>query len=321
MNNNRLFLVTGGAGFIGSHIAETLLARGHQVRIVDNLVTGKFENVSNFSNRVDFIEGDLSDPIVATRAVTDVEIVFHEAAIPSVPRSVKDPFPTQLAGEVATLTLLDAAVTAGVRRVVFAASSSAYGDTPVLPKVETMPPNPRSPYAASKLACEGYMMAFAACHPIDTVSLRYFNIFGPRQDPTSFYSGVIAKFTAVMAKGQRPVIFGDGEQTRDFCYIENAVHANLLAGDTPGRFGGTVINIGCGQRISLNRLVQIINEILGTSLDPIHESPRAGDVHDSLADVCKAEQLLGYVPLVHIEEGLKRLIESNLAQPATAPLA
>ena len=279
MNNSRLFLVTGGAGFIGSHIAETLLARGHQVRIVDNLVTGKFENVSNFSNHVDFIEGDLSDPIVATRAVTDVEIVFHEAAIPSVPRSVKDPFPTQCAGEVATLMLLDAAVKADVRRVVFAASSSAYGDTPVLPKVETMPPNPRSPYAASKLACEGYMMAFAACHPMDTVSLRYFNIFAPRQDPTSFYSGVIAKFTAVMAKGQRPVIFGDGEQTRDFCYIENAVHANLLAGDTAGRFGGTVINIGCGQRISLNRLVQIINEILGTSLDPMHESPRAGDVN------------------------------------------
>lgn len=311
-----LCLVTGGAGFIGSNLAEALLARGNSVRIVDNFVTGRQENLRTLQDRVEFIQGDLSDADLATQAVAGVDTVFHEAAIPSVPRSVKEPFQTQRAGEITTLTLLDAAVRAGVRRVVFAASSSVYGDTPTLPKVETMPPSPRSPYAASKLAGEGYMAAFAACHPLDTVSLRYFNVFGPRQDPSSHYSGVIAKFTTGMGAGKRPVIFGDGQQTRDFCYIENVVQANLLAMQCSQRLGGTVINIACGQRISLNELVAIVNKILGTRLEPLYEAPRAGDVQHSLADIGRARQILGYAPLVTVEEGLRKLIDYVRSHPA-----
>lgn len=303
-----LHLVTGGAGFIGSHIAETLLKRGEQVRIVDNLITGRLENIASFQKEVEFVEGDLADPEVAARVVKGVACVFHEAAVPSVPRSVREPFLTQRSGEIATLTMLEAAVKAGVHRVIFAASSSAYGNTPTLPKVETMPPRPLSPYAASKLACEGYLSAFAACYPMDTVALRYFNVFGPRQDPGSPYSGVIARFTEGMPFGKRPTIYGDGEQTRDFCYIENAVQANLLAMECLTRLNGEVINIGYGQRTSLNDLVRILNQLLGTELEPIYEPARAGDVRDSQADISKARQLLGYQPGIDVETGLRLLL-------------
>ncbi|HMZ81417.1 MAG TPA: SDR family oxidoreductase [Acidobacteriota bacterium] len=307
-------LVTGGAGFIGSHLVEALLGRGYQVRVVDSLITGHKENLAGFLSDIEFIEGDLADPQVAARAVQGVECVFHEAAIPSVPRSVRNPLQTQRSGEISTLNLLDAAVRADVRRVIFAASSSAYGNTEVLPKVETMPPRPLSPYAASKIAGEGYMSAFAACHNLDTVSLRYFNVFGPRQDPTSQYSGVIAKFTDIMPRGIRPVIFGDGEQSRDFCFVKNVVHANLLAMDCPERLGGEVMNIGCGGRITLNELVAILNRIFGTDHTPIYESTRAGDVRHSLASIAKAKALIGYEPLVQVEEGLRRTIEYQMPQ-------
>ena len=314
MKKNSLHLVTGGAGFIGSHIAEALVALGRSVRIVDDLSSGRCENIAAFRACVEFIEGDISDPKIAARAVENVDVIFHEAAIPSVPLSVENPFATQRAGEIATLTLLDAAVKASARRIVFAASCSAYGDSAELPLRESIAAAPLSPYAASKLACEGYMTAFAACHPaLDTVSLRYFNIFGPRQDPTSFYSGVIAKFTELMSENRVPTIFGDGEQTRDFCFVENAVSANLLAADSPQRFAGATINIGCGRATSLNQLVQFLNKILGTSLEPKYEDARAGDIRHSLAEISEAERLLGYKPLVHIEEGLRKLIEWKTA--------
>ncbi|HXN32330.1 MAG TPA: SDR family oxidoreductase [Polyangiaceae bacterium] len=301
-----LHLVTGGAGFIGSSIAETLLAGGEQVRILDDFSSGRRENLARLPGRFELIEGTITDPQTVARAMQGVEIVFHEAAIPSVSRSVADPQATMLAGVQGTTVVLDVAQRAGVRRVIFAASSAAYGDTPTLPKVETMDPRPLSPYAASKLACEQMMRIFAELHGLETISLRYFNVFGPWQDPNSDYAAVIPKFITAAIRGERPVVFGDGEQTRDFCYVENAVRANLLAAGASRRLRGEVVNIACGERTSLNQLVRCVGELAGRRLDPDYRPPRAGDVRDSLADVTAARELLRYEPTVDLREGLKR---------------
>jgi UDP-glucose 4-epimerase len=306
-------LVTGAAGFIGSHIAAELLRRGHRVRIVDNFLTGFRRNLAVLEGHgrdFEIVEGSLSDTSVAERAVEGIDMVFHIAALPSVPRSVLDPVQSQACGEVATLALLVAAVKTGVRRVIYASSSSIYGDTPTLPKVETMTPKPLSPYAATKLAGEGYMSAFASISAMDTICLRYFNVFGERQDPSSQYSGVIARFTDCMRRGERPVIFGDGETTRDFTYIANVVHANMLAMEAPGRWVGEIFNIACGDRISLNDLAAAVNRALGTTLEPRYESARVGDIKHSQADISKAERLLGYHPLVTFEDGILRLVNA-----------
>jgi UDP-glucose 4-epimerase len=305
-------LVTGGAGFIGSHLVERLVRDGHRVRVVDNLITGFRHNLAAVAAEVEFIEGALEDPATAQQAVAGVEVIFHEAALPSVPRSVQDPFTSQRCGEVATLTLLAAAARAGsVRRVIYASSSSIYGDTPTLPKVETMPPRPLSPYAATKLAGEGYMSAYAALSGMDTLCLRYFNVFGPRQDPNNQYAGVIARFVQVMARGERPTIYGDGTATRDFTPVANVVQANLLAMNAPGRFQGEVFNIACGRQISLQRLVQQLNALFGTDLNPVHAAPRPGDIAHSCADITKASRLLGYSPRVDFETGLRELVHQT----------
>jgi UDP-glucose 4-epimerase len=311
-----LYLVTGGAGFIGSSIAEALLAAGDTVRILDDFSSGRRENLQTLPGRYELIEGTIVDPETVARAVRGVEVIFHEAAIPSVFRSVQEPQATMLAGVQGTTVVLDAARHAGVRRCVFAASSSAYGETPTLPKVETMAPQPLSPYAVSKLTCEQLMRVFASLYPIETVSLRYFNIFGPRQDPKSEYAAVVPKFVTAALRKERPVVFGDGEQTRDFCFIENAVRANLLAASAPRKLKGEVVNIACGQRTSLNQLLGYVGELVGVRLDPEYRPPRAGDVRDSLADVTAAHQLIGYEPRVDVREGLKRTIEAFRAARA-----
>jgi UDP-glucose 4-epimerase len=305
-----LYLVTGGAGFIGSSIAQALLASGESVRILDDFSSGRRENVENLPGRADLIEGTISDPETVARAMRGVEVVFHEAAIPSVVRSVENPQATMLSGVLGTTVVLDVARHAGVRRVVFAASSSAYGDTPTLPKVETMPPDPLSPYAASKLACEHLMRIFAHLYDLETVSLRYFNVFGPRQDPKSEYAAVIPKFLTAAIRKERPVVFGDGEQTRDFCYIDNAVRANLLAAGTSRTLRGEVVNIACAERTSLNQLLGYIGDLAGARLAPDYRPPRPGDIRDSLADIDAARKLLDYDPQVGVREGLKRTFEA-----------
>ncbi len=307
-------LVTGGAGFIGSHLVERLVRDGHRVRVVDNLITGFRHNLAAVVNKIEFIEGALEDPATAQQAVAGMEIIFHQAALPSVPRSVQDPFTSQRCGEVATLTLLAAAARTGsVRRVIYASSSSIYGDTPTLPKVETMPPRPLSPYAATKLAGEGYMAAYAALSGMETLCLRYFNVFGPRQDPNNQYAGVIARFVQVMARGEQPTIYGDGTATRDFTPVANVVQANLLAMNAPGRFQGEVFNIACGRQISLQMLVGQLNVLFGTNLNPIHAAPRPGDIAHSCADITKAGRLLGYAPHVHFEAGLRELVHQTIS--------
>jgi nucleoside-diphosphate-sugar epimerase len=305
-----LYLVTGGAGFIGSSIAEALLAAGDTVRILDDFSSGRRQNLEGLPGRFELIEGTIVDPTTVANAVRGVEAVFHEAAIPSVQRSVEDPAATMLAGVQGTTVVLDAAQRAGVRRVVFAASSSAYGDTPTLPKVETMTPQPLSPYAVSKLTCEHLMRVFAQLHGLETVSLRYFNVFGPRQDPKSEYAAVVPKFVTAALRKQRPIVFGDGEQTRDFCFIDNAVRANLLAASSSKRLRGEVVNVACSERTSLNQLLRYVGELAGTKLDPEYRGARAGDVRDSLADIRAARELLGYEPLIDVREGLKRTFES-----------
>ena len=305
-----LHLVTGGAGFIGSSIAEALLSRGERVRILDDFSSGRRENLERLPGRFELFEGTVQDPETVARAMQGVEIVFHEAAIPSVARSVEKPQATMLAGVQGTTVVLDVARSAGVRRVVFAASSAAYGDTPTLPKVETMAPRPLSPYAASKLAGEHLMRIFAELYRLETLSLRYFNIFGPRQDPHSEYSAVIPKFIAAALRRERPVVFGDGEQTRDFCYVDNAVRANLLAAGTSTPLRGQVVNIACGARTSLNQLLRMVGELSGSVSAPDYRPPRAGDVRDSLADIEAARQLIGYEPAVDVREGLRRTFEA-----------
>jgi nucleoside-diphosphate-sugar epimerase len=300
------YLVTGGAGFIGSSIAEVLLAKGERVRIIDDFSTGRRSNIEALKGDVEVVEGSIVDPETVTRAMKGVEIVFHEAAIPSVARSVENPQLSMQVGVMGTTVVLDAARHAKVRRLVFAASSSAYGDTPTLPKVETMTPAPLSPYAVSKLTCENLMRVFAKLYGIETLSLRYFNVFGPRQDPTSQYAAVIPNFITAALKRTRPTVYGDGEQTRDFCFIENTVEANLLAASTSTKLSGEVVNIACGERISLNQLLSHISEESGFKLDPQYVPGRAGDVRDSLASIDAARALIGYEPKIKVREGLRR---------------
>jgi len=303
------YLVTGAAGFIGRSIDAALIERGETVRGIDNFITGKRANLAGLE-AMEFLEGDLADPAACAKACAGVEIVFHEAALASVPRSVADPVATNVACVDATLNLLVAARAAGVRRVVYAGSSSAYGDTPTLPKREDMLPNPISPYAVAKLAGEHYMRVFARVYGLETVVLRYFNVFGPYQDPTSHYSGVLAIFCRRMLEGEQPTIYGDGEQSRDFTYIDNVVHANLLAAGAPAeKVSGQMMNVATGVKITLNETFEILCELTGYSGEPAYAEGRAGDIRDSLADIGLAEELLGYRPLVDFREGLRRTVD------------
>jgi nucleoside-diphosphate-sugar epimerase len=300
------YLVTGAAGFIGRSIAAALLQRGHTVRGVDNFSTGKRENLIGLE-RMDLLGGDLADPMVCAQACEGVEIIFHEAALPSVPRSVADPLSTNVACVDATLNLLIAARAAGVRRVIYAASSAAYGESPTLPKHENMLPAPITPYAVAKLAGEHYLACFTRVYGLETVSLRYFNVFGPYQDPTSHYSGVLAIFCRKMLAGQQPTIYGDGEQSRDFTYIDNVVAGNLLAAEAPAeKVAGQMMNLATGQKITLNQTFDILKGLTGYNGKPAYEEARAGDIKESLADISRARNLLGYQPTVDFSEGLRR---------------
>lgn len=309
-NQSSLAVVTGGAGFIGSHLAEALLSKGFRVRVVDNLCTGHRSNLDHLEGRYEWLEGDLANFDVARRAAEGAEYVFHQAAIPSVPRSVREPLGSHASGPTATLNMLEAARQAGVRRFMFAASSSAYGDTDELPKHEAMMPRPLSPYAAGKLAGEHYVRVYAQTMGLDGVSLRYFNIFGPRQDPNSPYSGVISLFVRSMAEGRRPIIFGDGHQTRDFTYVANAVRANLLAMTAQSPLKGEVYNVGTGQRISLLALVAAINSALNLDVQPEFQASRVGDVQDSQASLDRIRDALGYEPVVPFAEGLRHTLQA-----------
>jgi UDP-glucose 4-epimerase len=303
------YLVTGAAGFIGRSIAAALLERGETVRGVDNFITGKRVNLAGLEE-MEFIEGDLMDPAVCAKACEGVEVVFHEAALASVPRSVADPISTNQSCVDATLNILVAAKDAGVRRVVYAGSSAAYGDSPILPKQETMAPAPVSPYAVAKLAGEHYLRSFTQVYGLETVTLRYFNVFGPHQDPTSHYSGVLAIFCRKMLAGKQVTIYGDGEQSRDFTYIENVVHANLLAAEAPAeRVSGQVMNTATGSRISLNTTFRILQGLTGYHGEPVYMEARAGDIRDSQADIRLAQERLGYSPRVEFREGLRRTVE------------
>ena len=305
-----LHLVTGVAGFIGSSIARALLKRGDHVRGVDNFATGKQENISEILGQIDFREADLLDAPAMQKACQGVEYVFHQAAIPSVPKSVLDPEGSNRANVDATVNILIAARDADVKRVVYAASSSAYGDTPTLPKQEDMPPDPISPYAVAKLASEYYMVSFSRCYGLETVSLRYFNVFGPRQDPSSPYSGVLAKFITQMLRGEQPTAFGDGSQSRDFTYIDNVVEANLLATMAPAaNAAGRIFNIATGTRVDLNQAFLILKRLTGYSGSLKYAAEREGDIKHSLADISRAGRELGYKPTVHFEEGLRRTVE------------
>jgi UDP-glucose 4-epimerase len=304
----RTFLVTGGAGFIGSHIAEALVRRGDRVRVLDNLSTGQLSNMAGFADQVEFIQADVLDAAAVAQAVAGVDCVFHEAALASVPMSVERPLDVHAAGATGTLVVLDAARRAGVRRVIYAASSAAYGDQPTSSKRESDLPSPISPYAVAKLTGEYYCQAFAATYGLETVALRYFNIFGPRQDPDSPYSAVIPLFLTAMLSGRRPVIYGDGGQSRDFAFVGNVVQANLLAADAPN-VSGRVFNVANGKSTDLLTLIRVLNELLGTNIQAEHAPPRVGDVRESLADITLARKLLGYEPAVDFEEGLRRSIE------------
>jgi nucleoside-diphosphate-sugar epimerase len=309
------YLVTGGAGFIGSHLSEELVRRGHSVRVADSLITGKRTNLDHVKG-VEFLEGDLAEEPFAKRAVEGVQYVLHQAAIPSVPRSVKDPITSNRANVDATLNVLVAARDAGVKRLVFAGSSSAYGNTPTLPKSEDMPSNPLSPYALQKVIGEQYLQMFTRLYGLETVSIRYFNVFGPRQDPTSPYSGVISVFATALIENRGPTIYGDGEQTRDFTYVANVVDGVLRACEAPGA-SGEVINVATGGRISLNQLFETMKTLVGATAHPAYAETRAGDVKDSQADIAKARRILGYEPTVSFEEGLRRTVEWY--RTATAP--
>ena len=316
------YLVTGAAGFIGRSIAATLLARGESVRGIDSFISGKRENLAGLDG-LEFIAGDLADPEVCRAACEGVEVVFHEAALASVPRSVADPVSTNINCVDATLNVLVAARAASVRRVIYAGSSSAYGDTPTLPKREEMAPRPISPYAVAKLAGEHYMLSFWRVYGLETVVLRYFNVFGPYQDPTSHYSGVLAVFCRKMLAGEQPTIYGDGGQSRDFTYIENVVQANLLAAAAPAeKVAGCVMNAATGSRITLNDTFRLLCRLTGYRGVPAYASPRAGDIRDSLADVSLAGKLMGYSPQVDFEEGLRRTVawyrRTEEAQPAVS---
>jgi nucleoside-diphosphate-sugar epimerase len=299
------YLVTGGAGFIGSNTVDELVRRGHSVVVLDDLSTGKEENLADVRSKITFVKGSISDLETIHKAIHQAEYVIHLAARTSVPRSVKDPLETNRINVEGTLNVLLAARDNKVKRVVFAASSSAYGETPTLPKVETMQPHPISPYGVSKYVGELYAQTFGHCYGLENVCVRYFNIFGPRQDPDSPYSGVLSRFSTAFLEDQQPCVYGDGEQTRDFTYVDNAVQANLLACETPGA-SGEVFNIGTGARISLNRTLECLRSISAKNLQAKHEPPREGDIRDSQADISKARAILGYQPTVMFEEGLER---------------
>ena len=311
------YLVTGGAGFIGSHLAEELVRRGHGVRVADSLITGKRSNLDKIPG-IEFIEGDLADLDFAKKAANGCEYVLHQAAIPSVPRSVKDPITSNRANVDGTLNMLVAARDAGVRRLIFAASSSAYGDTPTLPKHEGMPVGPLSPYALQKVIGEQYLRMFTRLYGLETVSIRYFNVFGPRQDPSSPYSGVISVFATALLDNRPPTIYGDGEQTRDFTYVANVVDGVLRACEAPNA-SGEIINVATGGRISLNRLFYAMRDLVGGTLEPLYVEPRMGDVRDSQADIHKAKALLGYEPVVSFEDGLAQTIAWYRSARATSP--
>ena len=310
------YLVTGGAGFIGSHLTEELVRRGHTVRVADSLITGHRRNLDHVPG-IEFLEGDLADLPFAQRAAAGMDYVLHQAAIPSVPRSVTDPITSNRANADATLNMLVAARDAGVRRLIFASSSSEYGNTPTLPKREDMPPNPLSPYALQKVVGTAYCQMFTQLYGFETVAIRYFNVFGPRQDPSSPYSGVISVFSTALNEGRRPVIYGDGEQTRDFTYVANVVDGVLRACEAP-KAAGEVINVACGTRISLNELLRVMNLIVGTNLEATYKEERAGDVKDSQADISKAKALLGYTPIVDLEEGLRHTLAWCRGESAAA---
>ena len=301
------YLVTGGAGFIGSHLTEELVRRGHQVRVADSLITGKRTNLDHIKG-VELLEGDLADVEFAHAAVKGCDYVLHQAAIPSVPRSVQDPLTSNRANVDGTLNTLLASRDAGVKRLVFAASSSAYGDTPTLPKHENMPTNPLSPYALQKVIGEQYLQMFTRLYGLETVAIRYFNVFGPRQDPTSPYSGVISVFATALLENRPPTINGDGEQTRDFTYVANVVDGVLRACEAPGA-SGEIINVATGGRISLNQLFEEMRKLVGATVQPAYGESRRGDVRDSQADITKAREILGYTPVVAFEDGLKTTVD------------
>lgn len=308
------FLVTGGAGFIGSNIVERLVNEGHSVRVLDDLSSGKRENLAPYGDKVELVEGDLRDSDAVKRAVADIEVILHQAALPSVQRSVENPLLSNDINVSGTLNLLNAARLAKVRRVVYAASSSAYGDQPVPVKTESLLPMPLSPYAVAKLTCEYYLRAFHECYGLETVALRYFNVFGPRQDPNSEYSAVIPLFITRCLRGESPTIYGDGEQSRDFTYVSNNVSANLLAATADAAaVSGRVFNIACGRSYTLLELLKEINAILGTDIKPVLAPPRTGDVRHSLADIKAAEKAMGYKVEVDFHEGLKKTVEAYKA--------
>ncbi|MGD0480574.1 MAG: SDR family oxidoreductase [Terracidiphilus sp.] len=312
------YLVTGAAGFIGRSIAAELLARGKKVRGIDNFVTGKRENLLGLE-AMDFIEADINDTEAVARACRGVECIFHEAAIPSVPRSIEDPVASNHAGVSGTVQLLVAAKNAKVRRVVYAGSSSVYGNTPTLPKSEQMQPSPISPYAVAKLAGELYMQSFTRVYGLETVVIRYFNVFGPWQDPTSHYSGILAIFTMKMLAGETPTIYGDGEQSRDFTFIQNVVHGNLLASEASAeRVSGKVFNIATGNRVTLNQTVEILRRATGYTGEVRYAAERSGDVKHSLADISRAKECFGYEPLVSFNEGIERTVAWYKAAAETA---
>jgi len=302
------FLVTGGAGFIGSNICRRLVADGCFVRVVDNLLTGKRSNLAGIMDKIDFVEADMGDPEVARAVVKGIDVVLHEGALPSVPRSVDEPHLTHQHCVDATFTMLMAARDAHVKRFVYAASSSAYGDTPTLPKVETMRPDPLSPYAVGKLVGEYYLSVFAKVYGLQTISLRYFNVFGPGQDPASQYAAAIPAFVTAILKNKPPTVYGDGEQSRDFTYIDNVVHANLLAARAK-KTAGEVVNVACGEVVTVNAIIGEINRLLGKNVKPIYAPVRAGDVKHSLADITAARKLIGFEPIVLFQEGLERSID------------
>jgi len=302
------FLVTGGAGFIGSHICRKLVSQGCFVRVLDNLLTGKKSNLADVIEKIEFIEADMGDSQVARSAMKDIDVVLHEGALPSVPRSVDDPAATHRHCVDATFTLLLAARDAGVKRFVYAASSSAYGDAPTSPKVETMPPSPLSPYAVGKLVGEYYCSVFSGVFGLETISLRYFNVFGPYQDPASQYAAAIPAFVTAILKDQSPTIYGDGEQSRDFTYVDNVVEANLLAARAK-RTNGQVVNIACGRAVTVNAIIDMINDLLGKSIKPTYVASRLGDVKHSLADISRARKLIGFKPTVQFREGLEKALD------------
>ena len=303
------FLVTGGAGFIGSNIVGELLKRNYEVKVLDNFSTGKRENLKDYGSNIELIEGDIRSYHIVKDAVADVDVILHQAALPSVPRSINDPITSNEVNVTGTLNILEAARKNNVQKIVFASSSSVYGDNPKLPKDESMIPNPLSPYAVSKLSGEKYCNVFTRIYGLKTVALRYFNVFGPRQDPNSQYSAVIPRFITAIMRGESPVIFGDGEQSRDFTFVRNVIEGNILAATTDCK-SGIAMNCACHGRITLNELVANINEILGKDVKPIYKEPRAGDIKHSFADIDLAAKNMNYKPLVEFKEGLKITIES-----------